>query len=275
MLSKIPTPNVSLANKAITASLTADKPLVHAQDPLPSNDTDSKAPGRPKSVTNPFLNVDMPNLKWMWTGLTFGKTSSTKSTTLHTPAENPSTPEPEPPSKEPTHDTPAIKVDDLGGPTEATGLSTEIDTESLREAISENVHSPASHASSVSLPSLSPPMRRSPSLEDTTIKELDTENEEAEVDQADLDDVAPSEEIVESPAEHTESDDPLEYAEEVKELSLEPQPSRTQSPAFLSFSVHLSSPDTAWETKRKRVYHAAVRLIIICAPLSCSDRIAE
>ncbi|KAF7794309.1 hypothetical protein EIP86_005443 [Pleurotus ostreatoroseus] len=274
VLSKIPTPNVSLANKAITASLTADKSLVHAQDPLPSNDTDSKAPGRPKSVTNPFLNVDMPNLKWMWTGLTFGKTSSTKSTALHTPAEHPSTPEPEPPSKETTPDTPAIKVDDLGDPTEATGLSTEIDTESLREAISsENVHSPASHASSVSLPPLSPPMRRSPSLEDTTIKELDTNNEEAEVDQADLDDVAPSEEIVESPSEHTESDKPLEYAEEVKEPSLEPRPSRTQAPAFLNFSVHLSSPDTAWETKRKRVYHAASDSITFAFVISQDDEL--
>ncbi|KIP08810.1 hypothetical protein PHLGIDRAFT_87678 [Phlebiopsis gigantea 11061_1 CR5-6] len=72
---------------------------------LPSTDFEKRshdlpvvAPSAVKSLNQtiraagPLFNVDMPNLKWMWSGLTFPKSSSTKPSASHTPVIPPDLP---------------------------------------------------------------------------------------------------------------------------------------------------------------------------------------
>ncbi|KAJ3557338.1 hypothetical protein NM688_g1524 [Phlebia brevispora] len=249
VLSKIPPPPARPVETADSA--TDDKQTTLPAELPVSAAHDVRTHGHKSSS---FMSMDMRNLKWMWNGLTFGKTASAKSTAPSTPAgHSATTPEPET-SKEDGPGTPETKVEDVSQQKEVATVNAEVDTDSLRDAItSENVHSPASHTSSVKLPPLSPPLEHALTLEDTTTKELDAapeqdEEEKAEVDQADLD-AAPDE----SPSD--ESPMPVEHVSPV-EAEPEVAVARPNPPTFLPLTVHLARADMPTETERKTVLHA-------------------
>lgn len=209
-----------------------------------------------KTSANPFHNVDMRNLKWMWTGLTFSKPSSAKSTAPPTPAPTSVTAEDGDTAKTEDTGTPEIKVDDLGDPKDSSNVSVEIDAESLRDAItSENVHSPASR-SSVSLPSSSPLSASLQIRDNITTGELDTKPG-IEVNQAGPD---TADQGI-GTALHDESSSATDNISPPMEDQPAPEAQviRPDPPTFISTPIHLADNETPTRTIRKKVLHATVR----------------
>ena len=228
--------------------------------PSVSRPPDTKSLGHHKTPSNPF---DPRNLKWMWTGLTFGKTTSEKFTAPPTPA-----PEDGSSAKSNAPEVPEVKIDEVPEQKQLASVEIEVDAESLREAMStENAHSPVSRPSSV-LPSPSPPSSASihiPDEEIATTKELDIETEEDAVSQIELDSTSVDQDG--SPASHEDEvvvheDDASNNAvtaDRVKSGPVEDlQTPRLPPPTFLSTTVHLSVKSAPTETKRKKVLHATV-----------------
>lgn len=226
-------------------------PNAQGEDKDASSEAQSKGSGGSDGrisephTASPF---DMRNLKWMWTGLTFGKSSSAKSTAPSSPGLS-STPAPgqESRSRGGGTDVPDVKVEDVDvNQSQTPKMKVEIDTESLRDAItSENVHSPSSHPSSAFPTAPSTPSPVSAQIaESTTTTELDSPPLEDVVSQDELDNTSGGEDTkVENLPEITKPS--------VTEKSVEP-------PSFLSTTVYLAEHTTPTETKRKKVLHATV-----------------
>ena len=210
---------------------------------------DVNALNRTIRAASPFLTMDMKNLKWMWTGLTFSKTSSAKPTAPPTPSvsttetRNLEQAVPAPPEE--------TKVDALAVPAK----EVEIDTESLREAISSvNEHGWASNLPSPSQLDTAtlPPLPADSDLQESTEA---SEDEGGDVPTEDKE-ITPrvSREFQHEDLPSHGNDPPPVLSEPSTE---EPFP-RVPPPDFLSTTVYLATGDNPLHTVRHKVHHATV-----------------
>ena len=144
ILSRIPpssSPPPQNAAVKLTSTDVVESPDKHILDIKNTNQT--------IRAVAPFINMDMRNIKWMWNGLSFPKTSSVKHTTPSTPTVTSSQPTLGKGSPEEQKPDSLLAVQDIS--------KVEIDAESLREAMSsENEHGLASNVPSPSLPETVP-----------------------------------------------------------------------------------------------------------------------
>ncbi|KAI0084470.1 hypothetical protein BDY19DRAFT_971284 [Irpex rosettiformis] len=152
ILRRIPPPSSPTADKPIEPKDTADeKATIPASTSISSTDEKpSQSSGRhSKSLSNPFANMDVRNIKWMWSGITFGKGASSSSTKTGTPTATPLHHTPE--AEIPPHETSEVSRPDNPDRTSQLGFNTEveIDAKSLQEAIESNL--PSARASPTSL----------------------------------------------------------------------------------------------------------------------------
>ena len=270
ILSRIPPPQPSLAEKAkVSQSASTDGRGESAEDDARSSgNAEGNTVDHQKSPANPF---DMRNLKWMWSGLTFGKSSSAKSTAPPTPSLLPAR-SGTPADKPDGPGAPEVKVTETAVQSQLATIKVEVDSDSLRDAMaSENAHSPAARTVSVP-PTPSPPPLSLPPAVETTTSELDLgDADEDPVSQTELDEppAAPEDNtenrstdgdtIVESPT--VLRDD--EHAS-ANPLVVEPAPDpRPSPPAYLTGSIHLSDTSSPAQTRRRRLLHATVRSFLI------------
>lgn len=196
-----------------------------------------------EAMANALAKMDPRNLKWMWSGLTFGKGSSPKPTIPSTPAAIvPHVAEAAPQSDE--------------GSTGHAGreAEVEIDTESLQEAIaSDNVHI-SSARSSPEGPSPAPALQHlsedKPQLAEK--EERPFEGSVAEPEET-------SAEHHPSTSELTVTQDHSDIADVTPTLGLQDSDESSQPLlTFLSTSVFLAELDAPQQTARRKVFHATV-----------------
>lgn len=172
-----------------------------------------------------FSSLDMRNLKWMWTGLTFGKGASAKPPPLPTPSPGASQDDA---AKQLSPQDP-LPDHNLLQPT-AGQSEVDVDRESLQEAISsENGFVSATQPSTPNPDSAALPIESSASNElGSTITEETTPT----------------------------------TGETSKPRTPTPEPVVPSEPPleFLSTTVHLAKLDVPLETRRHRIWHATVRL---------------
>lgn len=257
ILSKIPPPPPQPVEDTPVTAPSDDKNVTET----PASD-DSKPPEGSKAPANPFVNMDVRNLKWMWTGLTFGKSSSARSTGPPTPA-LPTITAPDNASADGLNaaNNPEIKVDDLGGKPEVTpDFKVEIDTDSLREAIStDNVHSPASRSSIILSPA-SPRLQIGRDSDSISIQELDADvdGDETAVATNELDH-RPDDQGDSSILNDESQSVGVDGSQGVEtQPQAPPPPVRPDPPPYLPLSIFMAGDMTPTATVRKKVLRATV-----------------
>ncbi|KAI0705155.1 hypothetical protein BC835DRAFT_1314582 [Cytidiella melzeri] len=256
VMQRIPPPPPPSVGDSADADFTAVQDTTVAINK--DSNTEKKTTEGTKVMSNPFANMDVRNLKWMWTGLTFGKGSSSKSTTpavtTHFP---PSENLPLPQEQE------AEGNSDLSRPE----TETEIDTESLQDAIeSENVHlssrsSPAC-ASAAALVDTPADRVKGSGIEDDNASHyketgeavvVATENVKG-VEYGLMDDIASSHNTYDPKESVSEAETQDALA---SPLTARPPSEHEPPPTFLSAPVYLEDPGSQeHSTTRKRVFHA-------------------
>lgn len=252
ILSRIPPPAVPTSQDSPSTSSNTGP-----EKPVPNTSLTSASDAKNNNLTlraaSPFMNMDMRNLKWMWSGLTFSKGSSAKPTAPPTPSiaatEQHELQSGAPP---PPEGNPELKLQ------VPESLEVEVDAESLQEAItSENVHGVASTVPSPSredTQSLSPSTQDDPAGSAPEGVHEGAGDEHATVDPG-ADGADDDEPAVDAPTDDfaTPTASHLLPPDSVKPASLAPPPE------FLATTVHLAKGHDPSETKRHKVHHATVR----------------
>ncbi len=255
-MSKIPPPSANTHDSTLSADK-EDKDL--ATDKPPDIATlaglEGKISDYTKSVANPFSNMDMRNLKWMWTGLTFGKGLSTKSTAPPTPSISTALKELDAAGQPDGQVESGARADYLGK-----GAEVEFDAESLQEAISENVSIHDTQNSVVNSP-IPPSAHLQGEPDDHEIGSnpestlsLQVEGVAVEVGE---DGAVTPEQAVTSP-QNGQSKPSVETTTENDFGRTATPPMRERVPEFVSTSVFLANPETPTKTTRKKVFHTTV-----------------
>lgn len=255
-----PSPELSTSPPP-TSDLGGEK---HELSPDASNTkSEQKKPDVSKALANTFVNMDVRNLKWMWTGLTFGKSGSPKSTT-------PSTPGLVPPSV--SDAVPEDAEDILGSTREEREI--EVDTESLQDAItSENVHLPSARGSPAGnspAPLSNSLTEDSPGLEPVSNTPLDEQAIESTPSTVSQDQNLTDHLVPQNSTPHqSESNTSVATFAAVQSGASEAESvARSSSPqepplVFSNTPVYLSEPGTPEQTCRQRVFRVTVSKIII------------
>lgn len=225
-------------------------------DPLKTKG-EQKKPEFSKVLANQLMNMDPRNLKWMWTGLTFGKGEAPRSTAPPAPAAVF-------PTAGDTDTQPAEDTQDVS----RSSKEVEVDAESLQDAMaSENVHRPSAGGT----PAGTSPIPFAKSLtEDSSPPAIDAiqtlEKVTEVVVTGEVDAVAADQHTTAHDKEVTarNPDNPHE-ADAESETRADPlisspraaSPQETM-PVFTYTTVFLSEADSPVETARRRVYHLTV-----------------
>ncbi len=249
------------------------------------NDDEKKAPevsaAGSKVLANPFANMDVRNLKWMWSGLTFGKNSSPSpkpSASAVTSPPRTSEALPHEPSDVPVSE----EAEGANKPEfrrQATGVEVEIDTESLQDAIESELSSARASPTSASP---APPMTILPEHterpeDEASATESDSrpETEEETANTTIITTEVKSEEYGLATSTFQSADELKAFTQvEVQEENIpspftarprdhelgdtRPLAERQPAPTFLNTPVFLPTDDQGLVTVRKRVFHATV-----------------
>lgn len=265
VLQRIPPPPSQFINdESLSSDVTSGEAATNVEGPASIAKTkadEKKASEASKIMTNALATMDVRNLKWMWSGLTFGKGSSSKSTpAITSPLRTPDTLPP-----------PAADTDKPNPSQKETEV--EVDTESLQDAIeSENIHLSSTRSSSVA-PSPAPASNNLPDDhdgEDPADGGRNHQAEHAEVGIVATEIPSIEYEIVQDPSSSASIDVEITGESLVEAESDGPRANqsvtkaqvfRDPPPTFLSTPVFLSEPAAPEHTVRRIVLHATVRNI--------------